>query len=266
MELLTFEVRGKMAHFRKYYANNTAFSFSIPPRTTLMGMVAAAMGWEKDSYYERLSTEHIRFGLRVLEPIKKSFHRVNFLRVETVGNLAKSMSSDLRGHGGRIQTPFEVITPVELTRGEVAYKVFLGPSNTGDDVFQQIKRQLLDHPPVYNISLGTANFQASIGNIRAIEEPHVKEHNTNDFVLMHSAVPSKLVKELAFEKENLDRYNLVEEELLPGEFIADYNRELKSMNRLLFSLSEKPLRVRLNGSYWMVSLDGKTLNVQFMDV
>jgi CRISPR-associated protein Cas5h len=81
MEILTFTIKGKLAHFRKYYANNTAFSFTIPPRTTLMGIVAAAMGLPKDSYYEDFSSEKIKFGIRVLSPLKKSFHRLNFLSI-----------------------------------------------------------------------------------------------------------------------------------------------------------------------------------------
>jgi len=35
MEILSFDIVGKFAHFKKYYANNTALSFSIPPRTTI---------------------------------------------------------------------------------------------------------------------------------------------------------------------------------------------------------------------------------------
>ena len=85
-----------MAHFRKYYANNTAFSFSIPPRTAIMGIVAAAMGWPKDSYYEDLASENIQLGIRVLKPLKKSFHRLNFLSIKSTGDIAKHWSSDFR--------------------------------------------------------------------------------------------------------------------------------------------------------------------------
>ena len=49
MQVLTFDLVGKMAHFRKYYANNTAMSFSVPPRTTLMGVLAAILGLPRDS-------------------------------------------------------------------------------------------------------------------------------------------------------------------------------------------------------------------------
>jgi len=119
MEILSFKISGKMAHFRKYYANNTAFSFCIPPRTTLMGIVAAAMGWSKDSYYEDLASENIQFGIRVLRPLKKSFHRLNFLSIKSTGDIAKNWSSDFRGEGGRIQTPFQVVTAWDLAKGDV---------------------------------------------------------------------------------------------------------------------------------------------------
>ena len=100
MEVLCFKMSGKLAHFRKYYANNTAFSFTIPPRTTLMGIVAAIMGLERDSYYELLASENIHFGVRVITPLKKSFHRLNFLSIKTLGDLSKKMSSDFWGEGG----------------------------------------------------------------------------------------------------------------------------------------------------------------------
>ncbi|MCX6166236.1 MAG: CRISPR-associated protein Cas5, partial [Ignavibacteriae bacterium] len=110
MEILCFKIHGKLAHFRKYYANNTAFSFSIPPRTSLMGIVAAAMGLQKNSYYEDLASEKIHFGIRVLSPLKKSFHRLNLLSIKSIGDMAKKWSSDFRGEEGRIQTPFEVVS------------------------------------------------------------------------------------------------------------------------------------------------------------
>ncbi|MFW6351989.1 MAG: CRISPR-associated protein Cas5 [Bacteroidota bacterium] len=131
MEILCFKISGKLAHFRKYYANNTAFSFSIPPRTTLMGIVAAVMGWDRDSYYEALSSENIHFGVRVLTPLKKSFHRLNLLSIKKPGDMLKKWSSDFRGEGGRIQTPFEIVSGPDLVKNEVEYQVFLGVNRGG---------------------------------------------------------------------------------------------------------------------------------------
>ena len=82
MEVLSFDIEGKFAHFRKYYANNTAFTFSLPPRTTIMGIIAGAMGLEKDSYYEDFGSDNLKIGINILSLIKKSFHRLNFLMIK----------------------------------------------------------------------------------------------------------------------------------------------------------------------------------------
>lgn len=265
MEILSFTISGKLAHFRKYYANNTALSFSIPPRTTLMGIVASVMGWEKDSYYEKLSSNNFRFGVRVLSPLKKSFQRLNFLSIKKIGDISKSFDSDFRGQGGRIQTPFEVISGLNLTKDEVVYQVFLQPVENNNPAFEEIKEHFLKSNPVYSLSLGPANFQASLQHVELIQDSKIQQKKSDDFVRINSAVPVSHVEELEFKKDESNQYNFVEEDMMPGEFVGDNNREVKKMNRLLFSTTNYPLRVKLNGSYIQIETESESLNIQFMD-
>ncbi len=257
MEILSFIVSGKIAHFRKYYANNTAFSFSIPPRTTLIGLIAGIMGWAKDSYYERLSSEHIQIGIRTLYPVKKSFQRLNYLKVDN--------TSDFRGRQGRTQIPFEVVTPLDIRNGEVAYQVFIKASESGELTFQELKNHLLYKEPVYATSLGAANFTAQIKEIHLFASDNIEAKQSDDFIFIHTAVPVDLVEALNFEKEAQDCYNFVEEDMLPGDFIGNYNREVKKMNQLLFSTTSTPLRVILKGKYWSLKKEREIINIQFMD-
>lgn len=265
MEILSFKIRGKMAHFRKYYANNTAFSFSIPPRTTLMGIVAANMGWSKDSYYEDLASENIQFGIRVLTPLKKSFHRLNFLSIKSTGDMAKNWSSDFRGEGGRIQTPFEIVTHSNITKGNVVYQIFIKAKNANTDVFENLKKHFLNKEPVYNISLGTANFSAQLLDVTLFKGDEIEKIESQDYVELNSAVPTNLVEELKFKKEEYDNYNFIEEDMLPADFVANKNREVRKMNKLLFSTTQHPLRVKLNSSYFHLNKDSESINIQFMD-
>lgn len=265
MEILSFTITGKLAHFRKYYANNTALSFSIPPRTTLMGIVASVMGWEKDSYYEKLSSENFRFGVRVLSPLKKSFQRLNFLSIKKTGDISKSFDSDFRGQGGRIQTPFEVVSGLNLTKDEVAYQVFLHPVEHENLDFEKIKEHFIKGIPVYNLSLGPANFQASLQHVELIGNSNIQSQSSDDFIRIHSAIPVSHVEELAFQKDEAKQYNFVEEDMMPGEFVGDNNREVKHMNRLLFSTTNYPLRVKLNAPYFQIETESESLNIQFMD-
>jgi CRISPR-associated protein Cas5h len=265
MEVLCFKISGKLAHFRKYYANNTAFSFTIPPRTTLMGIVAAAMGLERDSYYELLSSENIHFGVRVLTPLKKSFHRLNFLSIKTLGDFSKKMSSDFRGEGGRIQTPFEVVSGWDLTKDDVVYQVFISPTELGVKVFESIKSHFLNANPVFNITLGVANFGATINEVFLSATSERSEFETDSYVLIHSAIPVDHVKDLKFDKEDFGSYNFVEEDMMPGDFVSNDNREVRKMNRLLFSTSANPLRVKLNSPAIKLNLPEGEISFQFMD-
>ncbi len=266
MEILSFKISGKMAHFRKYYANNTAFSFSIPPRTTLMGIIAAAMGWPKDSYYEDLASEKIQFGIRVLSPLKKSFHRLNLLSIKSIGDMSKKWSSDFRGEGGRIQTPFEIVSGWNIGKDEVCYQVFLKANGNEKNVFEDVKTHLLSKEPIYNITLGTANFSARISEISLYKKDEIQEQTSKDFILLHSAVPTDFVEELKFDKDDYDSYNFVEEDMLPGDFIGNNNREVRKMNKLLFSTTCHPLRLKLKGAFFVLNQkDSDDLNIRFID-
>lgn len=265
MEILSFKISGKMAHFRKYYANNTAFSFTIPPRTSLMGIVAAALGWHKDSYYENLASENIQFGVRVLTPIKKSFYRLNFLSIKSIGDMAKSWSSDFRGEGGRIQTPFEIVSHSNIRKGNVVYQIFIKENDDNTVIFDRIKDHLLFKDAVYNISLGTANFSAQLFDVNLFIGNEIKKMETRDYVELHSAVPTNLVEKLRFNKDEHDSYNFIEEDMLPGDFVGNYNREVRKMNKLLFSTTQHPLRVQLNSPYFNLHKNSESLNIQFMD-
>ena len=230
-----------------------------------MGMVAAAMGLERDSYYELLASENIHFGVRVLTPLKKSFHRLNFLSIKTLGDLSKKMSSDFRGEGGRIQTPFEVVSGLDLRKDEVVYQIFISPAENGRKIFENIKDHFLNANPVFNVTLGVANFSASIHDVILGEAIVSREFTSDSYSIVHSAIPTEHVKDLKFDKGDFDSYNFVEEDMMPGDFVANDNREVRKMNRLLFSTSANPLRVKLNSPAIKLNLPEGEISFQFMD-
>ncbi|MDO5656194.1 MAG: CRISPR-associated protein Cas5 [Flavobacteriaceae bacterium] len=266
MEIISFKLKGKSAHFRKYFANNTAFSFSIPPRTTLMGIVAAAMGLSRDSYYEDFSSENLRFGIRVLTPLKKSFHRLNFISLKSTGDMSKNWSNDFRGKEGRIQTPFEIVTPWNLTKGDVEYQIFVTPTDSGKDIFNKFKTEFLAKDSHYNVSLGVANFNATIFKKQLIGTEAIQEVSSTEFVSISSAVPVEKIEKFEFEDADLQQYNFVEEDMLPADFVANYNREVSKMSKLLFSTTDISLRLKLNSPFYKVILNDKeSINIVFMD-
>lgn len=264
MEIIQFDISGKFAHFRKYYANNTAMTYSLPPRTTIIGILAAILGKPRDSYYEDFSSDKIRIGIAIKTPIKKTFHRLNFLSVKSLGNFRTSFESDFRGMAGNpIQTPFEVVTGLNLQKDDVKYRIFVSYFDKGSNVFQALKEALITQHHTYNISLGTANFSASLGNVTLYEDSQISEiiSNAEELVDIHSAVNSDVVNEIIFEKDS-ELMSFIEEELLPADFVSNYNRELSKMNRVLYTTAGISLKIKLSGTYYTLDC---TQTIQFLD-
>jgi len=258
MEILQLDVGGKLAHFRKYYANNTAMSFSIPPRTTVMGMLASILGRERDSYYEELASERIRISVRVMSPIKKTFHRLNFLSIKS--------KSDFDGSGGRIQTPFEVVSGYDISKDMVVYRLYVSCSEQGKDTFEELKEKVLQKKVHFALTLGTANFTASLMSVRLFDANEIQEIEANGIVMIHSAVPSDAVERLDFDRESEeDSLQMIEEELLPADFIKNHDRELKKMNRVLFSTSMAGMKVELNRNYYKLLGIEETQHILFLE-
>jgi CRISPR-associated protein Cas5h len=262
MEIIQFDIQGKFAHFRKYYANNTAMSFSIPPRTTIMGILAGILGLPKDSYYETLASDKVRVGLAVKTPLKKTFHRLNFLSIKSKGDIKKSFDSDFRGSNGRIQTPFEVVSGHNIQTDEVIYRIFVSCFEKGTTIFEDLKNSLKKKDMRFQTTLGIAQFLAHICNINYFES--VKESLAqNEWIIFNSAIISDNVSALDFERKDLQHF--VEEELLPADFKANFDRELSKMNRVLFTTGNIPLKVKFSGKYFEIENEIEKQIIQFLE-
>jgi len=255
MDILSFDIEGKFAHFRKFHGNNTAMSYSIPPRTTIIGMLAAIMGEEKDSYYQAYRNENLKVGIQVLSDLNKSFHRLNLLKITGI--------NDFRGKQGRVQTPFEIVTGNDLKKDMVKYRIYLAPGEV-DDLYQSISRKLQNNERQFNISLGIAGFSAYATNVQTHSVSG--KYAQGEWLDLHSAGNSEQIDEIDFPEDPQFKFNHIEEELLPADFIGgEKGREVYRMNRVLFATRDFPMQIRLNGSYYQLQSENKTENIQFLE-
>lgn len=255
MEVLSFDIEGKFAHFRKFHGNNTAMSYSLPPRTTIIGILAALLGEEKDSYYDDFKAENLKIGVRVLSDLKKSFHRLNFLMIKG--------SHDFRGGKGRVQTPFEVVTGNDLKKDMVKYRIYL-TAGENDILYKKLKKKLMSNERHFNISLGIAGFTAFLSNVSEFSGNEI--HANDDWIELHSAGNSDEIKEIDFPDDPAFKFNHIEEELLPADFIGGEKvREVYRMNRVLFATRDLPLQIKLNGKYVQLKSSSEVENIQFLE-
>lgn len=87
MKFLVFDLKGKFAHFRKFYTNSSLLSYLVPPRTVIEGVVAAILGFERDSYYEELLAENLLIAVQKIERTYKIVQTVNYIKATSVNEL-----------------------------------------------------------------------------------------------------------------------------------------------------------------------------------
>lgn len=145
MRVIIFDLKGPMAHFRKIYTNSSSLSYSIPPRTTLAGIIAAILGWERDSYYEEMSSAKVGLAVCKVNPTRKIMQTLNYMKATSPSHLATFSE-------GHTQIPFEII----CGEPEVRYRVYFRTED--EEVYEKTKNALKNGRSVFPIYLGAAPF------------------------------------------------------------------------------------------------------------
>jgi CRISPR-associated protein Cas5h len=167
--------------------------------------------------------------------------------------------------GNSIQTPFEVVTGINLQKGEVRYRIFISYFVDGSNTFQLLKNNLANQNHVFPVTLGVANFNALITNFKYFDENKIIEREAeNEMISFNSAVDSEKITELQFDKEAYEM-SFVEEELLSSDFIGNGNREVSKMTRVLFTSNDIPLKVKYTGAYYVIQNNEAPQTIQFLD-
>lgn len=212
MEVLTFELCGKIAHFRKFYSNASALTYTIPPRTTILGILASILELPRDSYYCN-ETEHnldeLLIGVGVNNSFKKVFQKMNYLLIKDVPKKDKLTSSldvesywdnrinqlsKFRGFGNRSQTATELIIPDEIRGGLLSYQIYVGVKNE-NKYFKLLKKRFADQYYPYGICLGSANF---LGFLKRENDFVLEAHPTSSdsFIDVTTAITAEMITEI----------------------------------------------------------------------
>ena len=70
MQLLAFDVWGDYAHFKKRYATSSPLTHSIPSKPTILGLIAAILGFRRNEYQSKFKEYDSKIALQILNPIK----------------------------------------------------------------------------------------------------------------------------------------------------------------------------------------------------
>lgn len=159
--VVVFDLTGSMAHFRKYYTNSSSLTYGFPPRTVLMGIVAAILGMERDSYYENL--DRGRFSVAIKVPGRRVMQTVNYTRTKTedLGALKKF------GAVPGTQVPLELLFP-GVAHPRLRFRVFF--SHPDSALLTETARRLRENRSHYPLYLGLTECPA-MSEYRGLFEP-----------------------------------------------------------------------------------------------
>jgi len=146
-KVLVFNIRGEMAHFKKFYSNKSSLTYRVPPRTVLMGMVASILGCSRDSYYEVFAPSKAKFGIKLTKPGVPHFECMNYLKEG----------------GGHTQVRLQLLLPKEDI---IEYQIFF--THEDDKVLDKLGQKVKKAELGYGLFLGQRQFRATTKFVKVV--------------------------------------------------------------------------------------------------
>jgi len=148
--IAVFDLVGPMAHFRKFYTNSSSLTYHVPPRTVLVGMIAALLGWSRDSYSDRLSLEKAHIGVALCTPVRTIVQTVNLLATD---------DNDWHGMKPRTQIPTEWVLPKAYEHPALLrYRVYFAHEDPA--ITEEVAWRVQERRYAYPLFLGVASCPA----------------------------------------------------------------------------------------------------------
>ncbi|MCM8747880.1 CRISPR-associated protein Cas5 [Thermomicrobiaceae bacterium CFH 74404] len=227
-QVVRFTLRGKFAHFRRFYTNSSSLTYPIPPPTVIRGIVGAALGLSRAEYPAVLAD--LRVAVRPRGQARTVFQGINALKV------VNSTDRELRGLEPRTQIPTQFLLPRTLDDA-LGFEVVLLPGRQASA--GELAAGL--RAPVYPPTLGTAYCLGWIEDVQVIDARY-HEQGTEERALYCGALYADAVAALSVvdgQRLSRDRY--------PIRLSAE--RRLEAARDLLVELSGTPIACQYRGAW-----------------
>ncbi len=216
MKIMTFDLEGFMAHFRKFYTNSSSLSYQIPPRTTILGIIGGILGYSYEETVEKLKNASI--GVKINSPLRFIIQKVNYLD-----------TSERRGFWGdirRTQVPIEFIMP---QREKISYRIFFYHQDEGilNELFELLSNKKYRYPPY----LGITECIGWIENAKILD---FEFKNTSQKFEISTAIPLRKLNEI-----ELKLRNKIFKDIMP--ISLDKDRNLEEGDEIIWDANGIPI-------------------------
>ncbi len=223
-KILKFKIWGDYAHFKKFYTTTSPLTFEFPPPPTIIGIISAIIGLDKNEYLEHFQNpDEFKITLSIQNPIKK---------VRWTQNLI-----DTKHHFWRIKNRTQI--RIEFLK-DSAYVIYF--SHKDDNIFNLLKSNLENHKSVYSVSLGLSELLA---NFKLIDEIEIEDSKSDDWITINSVLPySYLTDDDSVDFE-------VSREIFKVNFpiLMQTDRVVNKREDILFERNGQPIRCKVR-QFW----------------
>ncbi len=222
-KFLIFDISGDYAHFKKYYTTSSPLTFSIPPRTALIGLISAIIGIDKDKYLDVMTKDKTKIAIRVMSLIKKFRMTQNLINTKDGYWIPVKRGR----HEPRTQICFEYLK-------DPHFRIYF--QHTDDGIYKSLKENLETHKSVYTPYLGISEL---IADFTFISESTISEKmDGKESIDIHTVIP--LNKETEIELEYGKKYF---KERIPTEML--FKRIVTEYREVIYEMEGKTIRAKV---------------------
>ncbi len=228
MKCLVFDIHGEYGHFRKFYTTSSPLTFSIPPRTSISGLIGALIGLDKEDYINYFTKDKAKIAIQILSPVNKSRLAINLINTKTA-----KMYSKIKD---RTQVTMELLK-------NPSFRIYF--SHEDENLYNKVKEFLEGGKNYYTLSMGLSEF---IAEQKYVGEINLQEVSNNEFVYIDTVINFNEDIEVEFENNKEYFKDTMQNEM-------DSNRVVTEYVKILFERHGLPIKCNVN--YYIGSGDEK---------
>jgi len=265
--LLIFDLKGPLAHFRKFYTSSSSLSYSFPPRTTSDALIAGLLGRQRVTYYEEFSSCKCRIALSIRTPVRKIMQSINYLRTEKEDGYSRVdgvIRSFVERNITKYPTAVEFVVSSRLSE-DIIYRIYFWHEDEGllNELYERVRGKRFVYPPYLGISelladIKIVDFIVSSESLREVDE--------NGLVEIATVVNKDNVKKLDFSTTEQTKVLQYIDEKMPFEFGT--GREIKRNNGFIYEKNQRVIRGRFKTPHLEIIYrdpEEKKENILFME-
>lgn len=213
MKCLVFDIWGDYGHFKKFYTTSSPLTFSIPPRTSICGMISALIGLDKEEYLKYFSKRYAKIAVKINSPVNKTRVSYNLINTKTA-----KMYSKIKD---RTQVTFELLK-------NPSFRIYINHSD--EDIYNKIKYFLENNKNYYTLSMGLSQF---IAEFKYIEEKElIAVENNTELVDINTVINFNEEIEIEFESGKEYFKDTMQNEMNEDRVVVEYSKVLFERNGL----------------------------------